>query len=1559
MKPDGDYGLHEALRIDAGGRTDAAIQMLRKRHDPDAQSVLMSILAKAGRRADAVAWLGNLDALQVNRLTAIGWRNLAAILIEEDRCFDAAHVLARCTPEQESECPDILYVRGLARAASLYPDYAREALRHGVVPIGVAMLEGSDAEAILAGAVADLARASSAFDALDIKERSRNAHVSVLALRLGFAATSDDARADLKREMGQPPSPPLDLVRLALEHGVDFDREGVEARLTCTERLGELSTEEVEARIALLQHEQPSRLADYLETKAAVLATFVTEMRLAGLRVEALARAGDIVRARQVLAEARDLLGKDHDRLSALVDSHAGLDPTDALATLASTTGEPLDLENLCRALERKGNWPALVSPAKDLAAKIPNTQNLLRVVVAQQRSRAPDMAVLATLDAHPELARGDQRLSLARTQALLGAGRITDGLTSARVLYAEHESAGAAVAVCNAAVLSGDWEALREVAARETDRRGTRHAAHLAWIGMVSSDQDEGTALALVREAARRENVDAVTLLRCADVALRAGADDEAFGWIHRAHDLSDEKGPVQTLDRSKVVSVLVERAEQTRSIGGLVSSGQIPIHLAAEVLGNGLARLLLQNLITNEKQRDGRRRSVLPLRAGSRPLSPPSGVRRPIVDITSLLLLAHLDALPLLDGAFGEVVLPWSTMVMLRQEADRLRHHQRSMVLQAQQLRDLLAAGVLKRLPPLRGRVDKSIEAEVGQQLALLFAHASEAKGRVVHSAFISRISVDDEEAAQLGDMAGLVLTTRQFADMLRARAVLDQDRFATATAVLGQHDSSPPIGAPYTDGPLFISSLAVAYLQPLGLLDALGRAGLSAFVSDDVAEDALAQRDQEVDAAEMAQVLRRVREWYRNGLSAGKVRVAPRLRAPDEEDDESEDDERSSGRLSTLKEFLLAPECDGALVDDRYLLQHPKIERPGSLVPVFGTLDLLRHLAGNPLLADEQHWALRHRLRAGGAACVPLDAEELRHHLAHFTDEEVCESAELRAIRESTAALQTRDVLVLPGEELFLSSLLLAACSAIRQIWADEALATEVVRRRADWVWFHVVPKAPNWWHRLKDEGRAGPSAAVLRAPLELLLPLFVTSAERRKASRSWLEERLLMPWWADPQFRELACGVARTYIIECGQRIEGELSRAEIAEELLNQLPPMLAAELRADAAFLEASGLSDRLPLAGARPGLVFALPAMRGAARSALNGQPATVRDLRKGRDVRFEAPQGKLMLRVEVGGKVQELEAPTDLLLLSPRLEERLEAFEAVIEAAGPSGPDPVYWRPLVTAEALSDDDLDAIMEEVANSVPMRLARATDALSRGVLDLRLMAPDDIRYWEGLCARAPGGSTQADWLASRWRPRAVRLSATFGTEGFRLAAAANGKPGFIDAANSPPVEVLAQLEAEARSDWGPLARLAIVEAAANHSANDFACRAATQLVMDLARAEEGTTQRVEVFAGLFRLVGAALLASSCMAGQPPWWIRLCALAQADLLVGPLLAVQPDVPEVLKAMRELSPSGGFWSDLLSLREEPLWRPEMASANWMRAEVLGRLTTLLAGLGDTAA
>lgn len=1137
IEPRADTTIADALHREASGDLEGALRALRGREDTDARSAVFSLLLKAERQEDAFRWLGPLNELPPARLTAIGWRNLGAVLMELGRWNEAADVLRALPPELSEECPDLAYVTGLACAALVLPPSARAGLRYGVVNPIMGCLEGAEAAEAHAAALAALGRAATALRRVGLVERAGNAELCATKLRLMWPATREAEREAVAAKLSGA-SGTNDLVPLALDFGIPFDREAVERRLARAELLGPLGPVDLEARLALLQHGDPAELANYLDTHRETLARALEPSALARLTIEALARSGQLTRAAEALQGARDVLGDDFGRLSDMLSAMAGEDPVESLAARAHETGADIDLANLCAALEAKGNWGGLVEPARRLLSLIPSVRNARRVVAALQHTRAPDAEVLAVLDSHPDLVRIDPSLARARAQALLGTGRIVEGASAAANLQMRHDEEDDAALAANAAVLTGDWARLKVLAAHEWERRAERSPEHLVSVAQMCGDQDGEASLRLAEEAASRSS-DAGVLLRAAGVAWRQGRDEMASGWVARASEASGPGGPVRAVDHAEMLETLRERAQQTGEVWTFLAAGRAPLHVVAPLLGVGLADLLLLPLRRNARETDGRRRTVVPVRHGSRPVAaPPATVRRPAADLTSLLLLAGIGGLDLLDHAFDSVMVPWSTMVALRQEAERLGHHQRSRVTSAQRIRLLQAAGTLTALPGAEPPPEARLAAEVGEELAILLCRAQRVGGRVVHPAVVHQVGTMMEEHADLGDYGPLILTTGQFADALQRRGALDREQHRRARAMLDRQDPGPAPGSPDLGGPLLLSSLAVAYLEPLGLLEALGRAGLTATLSPTVVTETAAIVEAEADARWAADALDQVRRWYARGLASGRVSVLPR-RA--ELGGDGEDLGREGG---TLRELLFAPEdCDGILVDDRFIGRHPTAERAGRSVPLFCVFDLLARLQAAGHLSSDRHWALRHGLRAGGAACAPLDPEELLHHLSASAGSPLVETAELRAIRENLTILRASPFIRLPEEAPYLDGLARAGCDVIRRIWADATMAPEAAAERADWVWEHVVVRGPEWWQHFPDDARPPGSVASLEGIVRHLVPLLVPAGPRQQAAVAWLERRVVGPLSHDPEAFDLMTQVAKARTLELVDAVRG--------------------------------------------------------------------------------------------------------------------------------------------------------------------------------------------------------------------------------------------------------------------------------------------------------------------------------------------------------------------------------------------------------------------------------
>jgi hypothetical protein len=1555
LGPNLDLTTLVALRLAYSGNSDQAFRSLRDSQDPDHRSVAISILAFAKRQNDVLEWLGPLVLLQVDSLTGVGWRAVGVILAEKNRHEEASGHLSRATSRHIEECPDILYARALVSVALQYPVYTRVRILEGSIPFQIERREGVEPDRLHVEACRDLNASSTAFAELDLQERARHARCLALTLRLCRKSTETAARQEVTTELQDIRSFSFDLVPIALHFNVLFDHKAYAAALEKRERIGGLEGPGLEARIALLRQGDASTYFDYLETNRAHLSKALHPGFLVGEQVNSCVRMGRISQARQLLEGCTDDLGEDRERLSLMIEQNAGADPTAALEAQARRTGSPMDLANLCIGLWQAKNWTALIEPAERLFTMEPNSDNLRRLLASLQKSKAPPTRIADLLEQNEYLVAQYPEFVTAKTQAYMFSGRVVAAVDLARQRYEQSPSDVTARLLCDALLLSGQWDELATIGTAELARSAERSAAHLAQLALICDDGVASLALKLARAAAAKPEIDAASLLKCATVSLRLGADQEAFGWIAKAETLSGDSGPVRRVDHNQAIKVFRERLDANRAIESLLSTRQIPLHLAAESWGIGLSRLLLGNFHRNSSAKDARQRSVIPLYSGVPRANHLPEIKHPIIDLSSLLVLACLGKLPLLETAFERIDLPWSTSIALRQSVLEAHHHQRSMIDLGERLREMVSNAVLRRLPPMDRTGLSPLTDQVGEELADLISWAEAQGGRVVHTARVSKAGELDQRA-DLGPHASTFLSLAQFADLLRERGALEEDQHSDLSKHLKHLDEGPPLGGAYSSGPLFLSSLAVAYLIPLGVLDALERSNLVVYVSDESWGEAAQHAERKAEAERIVSLLNSVTRWYAAGLRSSRIRLAPRL---NENSSESNDIE-----LGTLREVLNASNVDGAMIDDRFLLSNAWIETTTAKLPLFGTHDLLSYLQSKKGLRERELWSLRHKLRLAGASCIPIDPQELLHHLRHLNQINTEETIELRTIRESLGVLNIRQSLVIPQEGAFLASIGASGFLSIRELWRDNTLDPKIAEVRASWIWNHVVPIPVSWWHKLPNATLSLPSPPEMRMALQFASTFLVYDGSRGSRARAWISSVFLAPWWTDNSFRESVTLALQEFVRGALEDVAEPMIRHELGRVLLVRFGNLVPGHIEHDVEFLRSIGMEKEWPPTRLGDKVIVALPRLQQLALDHLAGRRTTIQDVRREIEVAIETRGAEHFLRWVVDSQPHEMKMPVDLLFFSPDREGRQLAYDALSRDSGPTG-----LALKVPAQQLVDRIPDpstvaVALSAVAASLPWKLSTLERELNAGRLNRLTVIPEDLAYWEAIVGSAPFDSAQSEWLEAVWRPRAVTLTQTFGLAGFRIVASSNVRPGLIDRSTALKPELLAELKAENLVDWGPFAVLAVAESARHWNIPPTGPIASDADVLgDIARhlqTAEGNPQvEFDVFSRLFRSVSTTLAASAIMSGQPSWWVRMCALVHADLLLGFVLNLGELKTEFLEKLESLEPAESDWAELLRLREEPLWRPELGLSEWLKAEVLGRLAAVLSEAGDEEA
>lgn len=1124
-----DLRAIDALIAKAEGDGDAALRILSNADGPDVRAMLLSIISEVRGEGEALAWFNAEPARDdPTFLTGTGWSNLAVWLAKSGRWDEAAQRLAAARDVHLAEWPDLAFVEGVINTGRLLPDDVRHlALHTHLSHPTLRTIEGPEADARRARADGCFAQAAELMDRLGCPGRAQAARDRQLWLRL----TSPDptvaqaAQEEIAAGMRNGGDRAIDLMPFAQGFEIEFEPEALRLHLTRKKRLGGLGPTELFAELLLFQAVTPSdEFAEFLAREEDKLEEVVERGTLVGLRVEALLKNGRGEEARRLLEERRaDFLGRDADRLRLMIEAEAGSDPRPDLEDLYSQTGNLIDLKNLTVYLRRARDWNALRPRLEELFHRERTTENARDLVhCMRQDPTAGEAAIVSFLEVNEDLAEHDRELAADKAWSLFQVGRLEDARAVNDRLLAEREEERDLNLDINIALQSGDWEKFPTIVDREWSRRQGHSSGTLLRLASLAATVDATAqrAMDLARLAAEKAPDDPQVLITAHGLATQIGREADAPpGWLERALQFSSGEGPVRKVDmRTVVEEIIPQRREQVEEVGRLWTRGELPIHVAGAVLNASPARLLLNAPRRNAEERDGRRRGIIPIL---------SGARQPVdiqptwivgLDLTSAMVLTHLGLLRQALETLRGVALAPETMVLLLNERRQAFFHQPSLVGDAEDVRERIDDKRLKLADSLPTGPAWLAE-EVGHDLAAMLEGARAEGARVVRPFPLHKLRSFMGQEADLGAYGGLVLSTLTFARLLRGAGHLDTATFERGERYLRLHDRADADAAldlALLSRTLYLDDLAVSYLQSAGVLLHACAAGLDLRVHPTFREDQVELVEANREGIALAHQVDEVRLALRDALLEQRAVFLPRYR---DEDTEGLDDLPSAS--ITLRQFLrdVGP-CDAVCFDDRFLNHEAVlIDRAGKAVPLVCVLDILRFLCGQETISEAERLSALHRLREGGFALVPLEADELRQHLrnaALLADGSLAESAELRAIRRNLMRLRSLDVMGLPREDNYLAGLRLAALFAVRSLWEDEEVSIGRAVAYTDWVWRNVSPSPVDWAHAIRDPAAMLPIREALVRSLSLwVTPMARVRPERHAAYQEWVDRVILDP------------------------------------------------------------------------------------------------------------------------------------------------------------------------------------------------------------------------------------------------------------------------------------------------------------------------------------------------------------------------------------------------------------------------------------------------------------
>ncbi len=1145
LNPSGDLAIAQALLTEAKGDVNGALQALRKRADPEARFAIFNVLLRTRGADDVLAWVRS-ESLTVLDFNAPGALNLLIREIQTEQ-FDAALANVNSLPANyASECVALYLLRAQLALASVLPIDQKAALFQGL-PIDPSMLQfasGAKSQEIIKKALADIQILLGLLPELDLGELETFLSEFELWLRLELPDTREIVRRQVAAEIADPDKT-LRRVRLALGYGIPFNQDALNRHLAAHKELGGWTPDERFAAFLLAYHSRdPAKLARFFEKNHDELFSQkdLAPSALAGIEIEVLARNGHLDQARKhlTLHTGPHLTAEQAGEIDELLTGIEHGDEIEGLRRRYSVSGELADLRFLVVKLREKRDYFQLATYAPSLARATLTVGDFeLALRTLYQSRRYLELTSLA--DEFPHLYALNDEFASFKGWALLHLGQVMEARTIARELWLRRGSAPDRELAIGTAVESGDWGFLQSIVTHEAGRTEDLPALELMRLARLALEVNSPYVERFRDAALKKAPDEAQTNLSAYILAIERGEEyqgSQAHGWLQKAIALSGENGPIQKISTKELVAQAHGWSRHVEQVDQLLRQAQIPIFLAAKALRRQPMDLTLGQALRNQRHQDARAHFPVFAFSGKRPPLEMTGVHSPALDLTTIIVLDYLGLLETVLRYLEHPVIAPSTLATLFGERQFLRIQQPSQRAKAQRIQTLVAAGHLRVLPQPQN-LRNELAQDVSRDLADLLATAQRDGGLVVRSAPVFKLGSFLEETVDLSAHSSTLTDTLAVLSFLSRAGKIDGATADAAQAYLHRVDKGwPDAQAVSGNTKLYLDDLSVTYLDYVGILEPMTRNVAAAFIPHEVGEHTKGMLEYADLTEDILEAIERIRATISSALDEGHLHYSARRMRDNQT--ENEDILESYPTLDLLADLS---KIDLALADDR-CLNKESFWADGALrrVPVGSTLDVLLTLKRAGKLDDAGVWGARHKLRMAGFYVVPLDTDELEHHLNRAAIEEgaLRETPELRAIRESMVLPRLAGAFM-PIEDHWVSTLRLVVSRAVRHLWLDEPEGA-VAEAKADWL-ISVLPDPREWC--LDPENETSWSMACQQAAYQIgLLMIFVCSDKlRREKYFAWLEQRLLVPLRTnEPELWDAVLEFVKSYIprlmeIEC--------------------------------------------------------------------------------------------------------------------------------------------------------------------------------------------------------------------------------------------------------------------------------------------------------------------------------------------------------------------------------------------------------------------------------------
>ncbi|MBE9119516.1 hypothetical protein IQ269_01545 [Tychonema sp. LEGE 07199] len=655
-----------------------------------------------------------------------------------------------------------------------------------------------------------------------------------------------------------------------------------------------------------------------------------------------------------------------------------------------------------------------------------------------------------------------------ANCQAKLGL--ISEAVADAQELVRSHETVENLVNLMNLYLNQGDLRGLAMTACRLL-RQEDVHPISWLWAGRCLLSEDPGLARQLWQKAVTAP-IEAEVLGEVISLGYKLGLDREIEPFVRQAQILAMKgEGPFQAVRIKELLELQQKWAENAALINQKYHNAELPIHFIAQIQKLALTHFFHILPRENANNPNPHYQAAVLARYGARPF--PEGFAdsntqwRLHLDISALLLAAHLGILDAVEQRFSPIRVSVMLPAALLQEGEHFVPHQPSQLDSYRQILQLNQSGKLHEIPQsLNIKSDELIE-KLGKQSAILLEKACVDNGFVVEFLPLERLDADgviqpvvlDETYRQR------FINCRALVEALKEQGVLSKSAYETAVKNLGDESSADlPPKLPTRNDLICLNSELALLLAGSDLLTRVC-CYFRVFVTHQCVCDARVALNDSESSAKSLRWLGELRERVSTGLERG---IYEAIVLPDAGYDRELELQQSSSanELTAYHLFTHTPQLGDALwIDDRFFSQYPHRD---SRTPIIGVLEILEALQVSDDLSETKYYEKILQLRAGNIRYIPITTKEILYHLkqASVRDGRVLETEDLATIRRYVASClldshrlqrppMSEGSISPEGEIRFVFECFSATEGAISNVWADINFSQEIAAAYSDWI------------------------------------------------------------------------------------------------------------------------------------------------------------------------------------------------------------------------------------------------------------------------------------------------------------------------------------------------------------------------------------------------------------------------------------------------------------------------------------------------------------------------